>query len=99
LYVQAVPTLADAWRRWLGLLFLTLAFGLLVWGQTVLRDQLAPIPFVLYWGFCFLCTMGAIVTALLDVRATRKRAQREHEQLLRRTLEELERDSGNSPEQ
>ena len=78
-------------RRWLGLLFLALAFGMLIWGQIVLRDRLSKIGFCIYWSICFLFTLAAIVTALLDVRATRKHAQNEHNELVRRTLEELER--------
>jgi hypothetical protein len=87
----AVPTSADTLRRWLGLLFLALAFGFLVWGQTVLRNRLHGIVFLIYWACCFLFTFAAIVTALLDVRATRRRAQDERNELVRRTLEELER--------
>ena len=89
-----MPTSADSLRRWLGLLFLALSFGFLVWGQTVLRDSLRGTAFLVYWGFCFFLTLAAIVTALLDLRVTRKRAQREHEELIRRTLTEIERESG-----
>src|SRR6185503_11799530 len=92
-----MPTSADALRRWLGLLFLALAFGLLVWGQTVLRDRLKGVAFLAYWGCCFLFTLAAIITALLDIRATRKRAQREHEELIQRTMEEIERNSDEKP--
>jgi membrane protein implicated in regulation of membrane protease activity len=88
-----MPNSADALRRWLGLLFLVLAFGLLVWGQTVLRDRLAGVTFLAYWGACFLFTIAAIITALLDVRATRKRARKEHEELLQRTFTDLDQDS------
>lgn len=88
-----MPTSADALRRWLGLCFLALAFGLLVWGRTVLQDKLKGVGFLIYWAFCFLFTMAAIVTALLDLRATRKRARQEHEELVQRTLRELEQDT------
>jgi len=80
-------------RRWFGLFFLSLAFGFLIWGQTVLRDRLKGIPFLVYWFCCFLFTAAAIVIALLDVRATRKRVRREHDELIHRTLEEIEQDS------
>jgi hypothetical protein len=89
-----MPTSADALRRWLGLLFLALSFGFLVWGQTVLRERLKGPAFLAYWGCCFLFTFAAIVIALLDLRATRKRAQREHQELIRRTLNEIEREPG-----
>lgn len=89
-----MPNSADSMRRWLGLLFLALAFGFLVWGQTVFRDRLKGVAFLLYWFCCFLFTIAAIVVALLDVRATRKRARREHQDLVQRTLEDIDRESG-----
>lgn len=94
-----MPNSADALRRWFGLFFLALAFGFLIWGQTVLRDRLTGIPFLVYWFFCFLFTIAAIVTALLDVRATRKRAQQEHEELIQRTLDEIDRESHDKSDQ
>ena len=83
---------ADALRRWFGLLFLALAFGMLIWGQTVLRTRLEQNIklFVFYWSGCFLFTFAAIVTALLDMRATRKRARAEHQKLIQRTLSEVD---------
>jgi hypothetical protein len=91
---------ADAMRRWFGLFFLALAFGMLIWGHTVLNQRLQqnPTAFVIYWFFCFLFTIAAIVTALLDVRATRKRAQQEHEELIQRTLDEIDRESHDKPD-
>jgi hypothetical protein len=90
-----MPTSADARRRWFGLLFLALAFGMLIWGQTVFRSRLEqhPIVFVFYWTGCFLLTFAAIFTALLDMRATRRRAREEHEKLIERTLEDIDRDA------
>jgi hypothetical protein len=88
-----MPKSADALRRWLGMLFLAVAFGLLIWGQTVLRDRLKGAAFLAYWGCCFLLTMAAIITALLDLRATRRRAREEQDELLRSTLEEIERET------
>ena len=87
-----MPTSADALRRWLGLLFLALAFGMLIWGQTVFSPVLErnPVLFVIYWIGCFVLTLAAIGTALLDMRATRRRARKEHQELLQRTIEELE---------
>ena len=89
-----MPTSADALRRWLGLLFLALSFGFLVWGQTFLRDRLKGTAFLAYWGCCFLFTLAAIIVALLDLRATRRRAQREHDELIQRTMKELDQEPG-----
>jgi membrane protein implicated in regulation of membrane protease activity len=88
-----MPNSADAWRRWFGLFFLAVAFAMLVWGQTVLRGTLKGIPYLLYWMVCFLFTFAAIITAVLDMRATRRRARREHEELLRRTFDDIDRDA------
>ena len=86
----------DAWRRWFGLFFLALAFGMLIWGQTVLREKLEKTHtlFLAYWAMCFVFTFAAILVALIDMRITRKRAREEHKDILQRTLEEIERDSG-----
>jgi len=92
-----MPTSADALRRWLGLCFLALAFGLLVWGRSVLQDKLKGVPFLIYWMACFFFTFAAIVTALLDLRATRKRARQEHEELIQRTRNELDGQSRDKP--
>ncbi len=83
---------ADALRRWFGLLFLALAAGMLIWGQTILKPYLDGFLFVLFWFVCFALTIAAVFIALLDIRATRRRARREHEELLQRTLTEIERD-------
>jgi len=90
-----MPSSVDALRRWFGLLFLALAFGMLIWGQTVLRGRLEQHPrlFVFYWVGCFVLTFAAIITALLDLRATRKRAREEQRNLIERTLAELDHES------
>ncbi len=87
-----MPSSADTLRRWFGLLFLALAFGMLLWGQIVLRDTLRGLALLVYWGVCFLLTLAAIVVALLDLRATRRQAVKEQRELLHRTLEEIEAD-------
>ena len=89
-----MATSADGLRRWLGLLFLALSFGFLVWGQTVLSERLKGTVCLVYWGCCFLLTLAAIIIALLDLRATRRRAQREHLELVQRTMNEIDRESG-----
>ena len=80
---------AEARRRWFGLFFLVLAFGMLIWGQTVLKSSLTGVWFVLYWMVCFLMTGAAIVTALMDMRATRRRIRSEQRDLLERTWKDI----------
>ncbi len=81
---------ADALRRWFGVFFLTVAAGMLIWGQTILEPHLEGVMFLIYWFLCFLFTALAIATALLDVRALRRRTRREHRELLERTLEDVD---------
>jgi hypothetical protein len=94
-----MPTPADALRRWLGLLCLALAGGMLIWGQTVLKPHLQGLWFLIYWAICFLLTFGAIGIALLDMRAVRKRLRSEQETLIKQTLANLEKDAESSPSQ
>lgn len=82
---------ADALRRWLGAFCLAVAAGMLIWGQTILVPYLRGIGFLIYWGICFIFTIGAISIALLDVRAMRRRVREEQAALIQRTLEEIER--------
>ena len=85
-----MQTPADALRRWLGLFCLAVAGGMLIWGQTVLKPHLEGIGFLLYWAVCFLFTFGAIGIALVDMRAVRQRVRAEQEDLIRRTIANLE---------
>ncbi len=81
---------ADAWRRWLGLFCLAVAGGMLIWGQTILAPHLKGWGFLIYWLICFFFTMAAIVIALLDVRAVRKKIRRQQQDLIEQTLDELD---------
>ena len=88
--MSAMNNSADALRRWLGAFCLAVAFGLLIWGQTVLKPVLDGWAFILYWFLCFAFTFGAICIALLDARAVRQRTRREQPDLIHRTLGEAE---------
>jgi hypothetical protein len=81
---------ADAMRRWLGSFFLAMAFAMLVWGQTVLSPRLKGFGFLIYWMFCFVFTFAAMVAALLDIRATRRRSRMEQRELLTDAFKEIE---------
>lgn len=89
---------SDAFRRWLGLLCLTLAAGMLIWGQTILKPYLKSWGFLIYWGLCFLFTFGAIFIALLDIFVMRRRTRREQRELLHRTLEDVEEHAKDKPD-
>ena len=84
-----MPNSADALRRWLGAFCLAVAAGMLIWGQTVLLPHLRGVGFLIYWGICFLFTIGAIFIALLDVRAVRRRVRNEQAELLEQTMDDI----------
>ena len=89
---------ADAMRRWLGAFCLAVAFATLVWGETILKPLLHGVLFLIYWFVCFLFTCSAIVIALLDVRAVRRRVRAERRELLERTLQDLEKKNDSASE-
>lgn len=91
--LKPMLTAADALRRWLGMLCLALASGMLIWGQVVLAPYLKGVGFIIYWVICLLFTLAAIVIALLDIRAVRRRTQEERRELLKKTFDDLPRGS------
>ncbi len=80
-------TSADARRRWFGALFIVLAGGMLIWGQTVLKSSLRGGGFLIYWLVCFGFTSLAMVVALLDIRAVRKRVREEQHHLFNQAFD------------
>jgi membrane protein implicated in regulation of membrane protease activity len=94
-----MTTVADARRRWFGAMFLALAGGLLTWGLTILKPVLAGRVYLVYWLSCFLLTLLAIVIALLDIRAVRRRTRNEQQALLQQTLTEIQKSEKQRPDQ
>ena len=88
----------DGWRRLLGVIFLTIAGGMLLIGQTVLKDRLQSLDFVYYWLTCTVFTGLTLIVALLDMRAVRRRSQQQQSELLKNTLREISLDQGKSRE-
>lgn len=80
-------TPADARRRWFGACFLIIAAGMLVWGQTFLKPHLDGLGFVLYWMACLGFTGLAMLTALLDIRAVRRRTREQQRDLIRQIFD------------
>ncbi len=87
-------TAADARRRWFGALFLALAAGLLIWGQTLLKPHLQGMLFVVYWLACFGFTGLAMLVALLDIRAVRHRVREQQRTMVERALDDIARAEG-----
>ena len=87
---------ADARRRWFGVFFLLIAAGMLIWGQTILKPYLTGIGFVVYWLVCMGFTGLALVTALLDIWAVRRRTREQQRDLLQRIFDEAESNKKNN---
>jgi membrane protein implicated in regulation of membrane protease activity len=79
----------DGWRRLLGVVFLAIAGGMLLIGQTVLKDRLQSLDFVYYWLTCTVFTGLTLIVALLDMRVVRRRARQQQSELLKNTLREI----------
>ncbi len=77
---------SDQRRRWLGILFLAIAAGLLIWGQTVFREHLGGLAYVAYYAICLLFTVMAICTAIIDLWVIRHRTRTQRRELIQRAL-------------
>ena len=77
--------------RWLAALFLVAALIMLVTGQTLLRERLHRLGFVIFWLICFVFTFLAMCLALLDAAITRHRAREEQRAFFEQTFEDIAR--------
>ena len=80
---------ATARRRLFGALVLALALAMLIAGETVLRGRLNALEFMFYWLVCLVLTGLAIVVALRDLRALRRRNLEEQRNLFQATLKQI----------
>lgn len=87
----------DIRRRWIGAIFLVAALGMLIAGQTVLQDRLGPTGFVLFWLGCFAFTVAALLVAILDFSAVRRRTREEQLALFENTLKEIDQQKESKP--
>jgi hypothetical protein len=88
--VLAMSLNPKARRRCLGIVFLGGAVLMLIAGQTVLRDRLRDLAFLVYWLACFGLTGLAVAVALLDARENRRRLREERRDLLQTTLKDIQ---------
>jgi len=79
---------ADARRPWFGMFYLIVATGMLIWGQTFLKPHLVGAGFVIYWLVCMGFTGLAMLTALLDIWAVRRRTRDQQRDLLQQIFDE-----------
>jgi hypothetical protein len=81
----------DTRRRWLGAIFLLAALGMLISGETVLRERLSKLSFVVFWLICFVFTCLALLVAFMDASAIRRRTREERRALFDNTLQDIAR--------
>ena len=67
-------------------MLLTACALMLVLGLTVLADRLHGPRFALYWSWCFLLTVAAIVVALVDMLLIRRASKQTRRALFREQL-------------
>ena len=84
-------------RRIIGAIFLLIALGMLIAGDTLLKAILKDIGYLVYWLVCFVFTGLAILVAYLDVRALQQRSRREARDLFQSTLGQIETDMSKKP--
>jgi hypothetical protein len=94
---------ADIRRRWLGVIFLGIAVLVLIAGETVWNARLRSLGFLVLWLVtCLVFTCLAVLMALLEVSAVRRRTREEQRALLEDTIREIARQkeakSGDRPE-
>jgi hypothetical protein len=73
-------------QRWLGLLWLAIAAGMLNWGHLILQPLLHGWVFVTYWVVCIAFALAAVVFAIVDVCAVRRNIRAAHRELARRFI-------------
>lgn len=85
--------------RWAGAVCLAIAVGMVVAGETFLRERLRAEAFLYYWLVCIIFTFLTMMIALLDFWIVRRRARHEQAELLRQTLRTIAQEGGISEEE
>jgi hypothetical protein len=80
---------ANLRRRLFGAVVLAAAIVMLVAGQTILKNRLKDLGFLLYWLVCFCLTGLAAIVALFDAYALRQRARQQRRDLLQAAIKDI----------
>src|SRR5258708_13926644 len=67
-----------------GGVLLTACALMVVLGMTVFNERLRGLQFVLYWTWCLLLTLGAVILALWDILLVRRVLKRTRRELFER---------------
>lgn len=80
------------WRlfvRITGTVMLTACAVLVVLGQTVWADRFHGPQYLLFWSWCFLLAVIAVIFAMADMVLVRRAYRQSRRELLRKELEDL----------
>ena len=77
----------DLRLRWFSMLFISLAAGLLIWGNVVFEPYLQGFAALAYWGICLAFVILALMGAALDAFVVYRRARTQHLLALQRLIE------------
>ena len=72
--------------RIVGAILLTVCAFMVVLGSTILTPQLQGPQFLLYWTWCTLLTLAAIIIALWDMLLVRRALKRTHREIFHKEL-------------
>lgn len=70
---------------------------MLVGGETIFQGRFSIFGFLIYWLACFLFTSMAVLIALRDFRALKRRTIEEQRSLFQTTLTEIANDARSKP--
>jgi hypothetical protein len=78
-------------------MMLLLALGMVIGGETRLKEWLSPVGTLVYWLLCLLFTALAIIVAFLDVWALQRRTRQEQRELFESTLTKIRAEAKTKP--
>lgn len=87
----------DALRRWTALFCLAVSFGMLIWGQTLLKPHLEGPLYFIYWTIFFAFTSLTVLIGILDAWIVKRRSKLAHRELVRKLTEGFDRNRASRP--
>jgi hypothetical protein len=85
--------------RWLATVCLAVSVGMVVAGESFLKERLRAEAFIYYWLVCITFTFLTMVIALVDFWIARRRLHREQKELFQEALRMIARAGGDAEEQ
>jgi hypothetical protein len=70
---------------------------MLLAGQTVLRDRLGPLAYLLFWATCMTFTLLAVLAAFWEALSVHRRTRIEQRELLKDALAMIDRSRSDPP--